>query len=340
MNKQKYEKSKIINTTWQEEPAIKLCAGGYEALIIPGIGANLIELKNTVKELNLLRTPDDIDIFRNRPQVYGIPVLFPPNRIQDGTFKANGKTYNFPVNEIERNNHIHGFLHKKTWEIESMNTPNDDCAEIQFVFKANNTTDFYKCFPHDFEFRLLYSLSSEGLVQKVSIKNNSDTPMPVGLGFHTAFRIPFHAESNYKDYIMKVSIDKMWELNERVLPTSKLLPLTPYQEKYRNEGLLPLGDPMDHHYTASPIKINDEGFHGAIIEDTSKGVQLVYEVGEKYKHWVLWNASGNEGFVCPEPQSWAINAPNIELDDKITGFYLLNPDSIWEESCKIFVRKS
>lgn len=331
--------TKAEQTSWQGEPAVHFCAGGYEALMIPGIGANVIELKDTVRGLNLLRTPKDAESFKARPQVYGIPVLFPPNRIEDGTFEAAGKVYHFPVNEVNRNNHIHGFLHTRPWKVTKIGAVSKGIAEVEVTYKADSTSDFYNYFPHEFECKLLYRLSSAGLKQTISITNNSSSPMPMGLGYHTAFSVPFHPESTGEDYRMWVSVNERWELSERILPTGKRLPLTEKEMSYRNQGMPPLGDPIDKHYTVLPLNINGKEFHGAILEDTSKGLRLVYEVGKGFKHWMLWNMDGNSGFVCPEPQTWVVNAPNVKLPDEITGMKLLAPGETWEETCKIFVQE-
>ncbi len=339
MSTGKYLKAKIINTKWSGEPAIQLNAGGYEAILIPGVGANLIKLKDTIHNLDLLRTPEDIETFKKRPQVYGIPLLFPPNRIEDGIFKVKDRVYNFPINEPIRNNHIHGFLYYQAWDIVRTDTPNDDCAEIELVFKADETREFFEYFPHDFEYRLVYNLSAQGLEQKVTIKNNSQTAMPIGIGFHTAFRVPFKPDADYKAYKVKASVDKVWELNERLFPTGKLLPLNSDQKKYRDEGFIPYNKKMDQLFSASPIDIDGMPFHGAIIEDTANKLQLVYEVGKSYSHWILWNDDGNSNFICMEPQSWATNAPNIKLEDKITGFALLEPGKVWEETSKIYLKE-
>ena len=130
------------------------------------MGANVIELKDNVRGLNLLRVPDNADVFMARPQVFGIPVLFPPNRIADGTFTADGKIYNFPINEIARNNHIHGFLHRRAWIVTKTET-SENSAIVELTFDRNKDTDFYQYLPHEFECKLLYTLSEKGLERRL-----------------------------------------------------------------------------------------------------------------------------------------------------------------------------
>ena len=55
---------------------------------------------------------DIITSFENKlPASYQGCVLFPfPNRLENGRYKFNGKKYQLPINEIDRNNQLHGFV--------------------------------------------------------------------------------------------------------------------------------------------------------------------------------------------------------------------------------------
>jgi aldose 1-epimerase len=330
----------IKEEIWKGHKAIRFSAGGYEALMIPEVGANVIELKDITKGLSLLRSPNsnlDFEAFRERPQVYGLPVLFPPNRIEDGTFKVDGREYKFPINEPKNNNYLHGFIKNDNWNVVRAEIIDEKQVEIEAVFDFTEEHEFYKYFTHQFKFKLVYNLSSDGLKQTTSIINLSSEKMPIAIGFHTAFNMPFHPESKNEDYRLIASLDKRWEQDARNLPTGNILNLTACEEQYLNKGINPLGYKIESHYTLKKMNINGKEFNGAIIEDTSKGLRLVYEMGNDYKHMVIWNDTGDKGFVCVEPQTAAINAPNIKLDNSITGFKTLLPKETWSEVCTIYV---
>lgn len=332
-----FSKPKVEQVKWEGESAVRFSAGGYSAIVIPGIGANLIQLKNKNRNLNILRIPPDIETFRKRPQVYGIPVLFPPNRIGGGTFEAAGMVYNFPKNEPSNpNNHIHGLLRTRPWKVTFTGTT-DSTASVELTFSADSNTDFYKYFPHKFDFKLNYKLSDKGLKQTAQIINHSDKPMPVGLGYHTAFNIPFSKNSCAENCRLKVTVGHKWELNDELLPTGKSLPLSTKLKKMTEEGMCPSGHSMDGLFSSEIQNINGKYFNGAVIEDNDAGVRLVYEVGLGFKHWVIWNDGGNKGFICPEPQTWMTNAPNVDLPEEISGFRLLVPGEKWTGKCKIHV---
>ena len=335
-------KAKIEKSVWQGEPAIRFGAGGYEALLIPAVGAQVIELKDIQRGLDLLRNPADVDLagYKARPQVYGIPILFPPNRIEDGKFETAGKVLDFPINDVPGNNHLHGFLRSRTWEITKMNAISEEAVEIEAIFKGDQATDDYAQYLNQFEFRLQYILSSEGLKQKLTVTNKSQNSLPMGVGFHTAFKVPFHPESKAEDIRMKVSVGEKWELTERILPTGKRLPLNENDSLYRTQGILPQGTEISGHFTIKELTIDHKPFHGAIIEDISKGLRLVYKVGKEYQNWMIWNETGNKGFICPEPQTWVINAPNVKLPAEITGYKELKPGESWTGESSIYVEIS
>jgi aldose 1-epimerase len=330
----------IKETLWKGHEGICFSAGGYEALIIPDVGANLVELKNVSRGLSLLRTPNEnleFEAFKDRPQVYGLPVLFPPNRIEDGKFKVGDREYQLPINESKHNNYIHGFIKNDKWEITKKEIISKDEVQIEAVFNFTKEHDFYKYLPHEFQFKLLYSLSHKGLKQTASITNLSDEKMPIGIGYHTAFNVPFHPESKDEDCRIIASVDKRWEQDERNLPTGKILDLTESEKKYIENGIIPLGYKIESHYTLKSINVNDHQFHGAIIEDTSKKLRVIYEMGNDYKHMVIWNDMGDKHYVCIEPQTWVINAPNVNLPKEITGFKTLPSKETWSEESRIYV---
>ena len=67
---------------WNGLQAVEFSKGDYTALLIPSVGANLIRLANTKLGVEILRTPtaEEVETFKSRPQIFGLPLLFPPSR--------------------------------------------------------------------------------------------------------------------------------------------------------------------------------------------------------------------------------------------------------------------
>ncbi|NLM10390.1 MAG: aldose 1-epimerase [Clostridiaceae bacterium] len=327
----------IKSISWHGIKAVEVVAGGYEMLIVPGIGGNLIRLKDNRRNLDIIRTPRSYSEFVKQPEVFGIPVLFFPNRIQDGTIKVDGMVYNLPVNEKKLNNHLHGFLYNRPWEVIGEKINNDGSAEVEMVFNIDPGKDIWSFFPHHSRFRLIYNLSRNGLQQHFEVINHGREPMPFGLGFHTNFNIPFRPDEDYTQYKLIMSIGRECEMGSRALATGNFLELSDEEKKMRETGILTQGRPISGHFSARPLSMDGRHFNGAIIKNADKKYELIYEVGDKFRYWVIWNHDGKGSFISVEPQTMMINAPNIKLPYETTGFVLLPSGSKWYESCNIRV---
>ncbi|MFD1990765.1 aldose 1-epimerase [Paenibacillus nicotianae] len=319
--------------SYQGEPAIVLTYAKQEAIVLPAIGANLIAYRDHEKGYRFLREPkeNEMDAFRANPGVNGIPVLFPPNRYEDGTFTWNGKTYTFPINEVETHNHLHGFLHTIPWNVDVYEA-NEQSSSVLLSVSVDEHHDVYKYFPHQFTVKLKYTLSVDGLLQQIQIRNDGAEDMPVMLAFHTALNAPFATDSTSEDMSFKATIGKRYQMTERMLPTGEFQPLSAWEKQFQTDGANPSGEEADNHYTAVPQR----GRNFTEITDTRLGVTLVYDVGTAYKHWMIWNNIACGEFICPEPQTNLVNAPNVDLPDDEKGLFRLEQGEIWEESSRLY----
>jgi len=210
---------------WRGLDAVEMAAGGYQALLIPGMGANVVSLTHAEKNVTILRTPaeGDMETFLGRPQLYGLPLLFPPNRIEDGTYTFEGRKYRFPITIPAQNNYHHGIIKSQKFTVCKTVVGKDE-VEVEAVFFSNAVSDeIFKDFPHEFECRMSFKLSAQGLEHKVTFINHSNANMPLGVGYHTPIVIPFVNGSDKNSYKIMLSVGKRWELSDRTLPTGKLI---------------------------------------------------------------------------------------------------------------------
>lgn len=326
---------KAFEGTYHGEKAVWLQSGPYEAAILPEIGGNLIAFRDTEQNYQFLREPAESEMgdFKANPGVHGIPVLFPPNRYEDGKFPWNGKTYSFPVNEEATGNHLHGFLHTIPWTLEEYGTTDAE-SYVTVSVHIDENHEVYAMLPHVFTFKLRYTLSENGLSQQVLIRNEGKDDMPCLLAFHTAINAPFTKESQADDCRLKLTIGERWELNDRMLPTGKFQPLSEDEKRMRDGEVSPYFAPMDNHYTAAA----QNGRNRMELTDTQLGKTLVYDVGTSYKQWMIWNNGACGQYFCPEPQINLVNAPNVKLPADEIGLFSLAPGEIWEETSRLYLR--
>ena len=287
---------------------ITLHAGGYIAWICPDQGANCIRLRHEKTGAEILRTPLTDKILQQSPNVYGMPLLFPPNRILDGQYTFNGRTYVFPINEEPRHHHIHGLLSATAFTVEESRE-----NYARFSFHATQEMPYLQ-FPHAFSVILEYALDESGLRQTLTVENHSDSPMPFGAGFHTALRVPFLPDGDADDCVLSVTAGQQWLYDDRIIPTGE----TEDSENFRQ------GVPAAHQVISAHLDMGGNG-GVATLTDQKNGAKIVYEVSEGYRFWMLFNQGGEMGYICPEPQTWMVDAPNRPFAPETTGFDAIAP---------------
>jgi aldose 1-epimerase len=330
----------IEKINWNGLDAVLLETNVYEAIIIPSVGANLVKLYNKELKVDILRTPnsEDMKTFISRPQVFGVPLLFPPNRIEDGKYTFAGKNYKFPITIPDQNNYHHGIIKSEPFTI-TRTRISFDAVEVEASFFSNRVNHaIYDNFPHEFSCKIRFILTDQELTHIITFTNQGTKPMPLGVGYHTPLRLPFTKNTDKSDYKLRLSVGKRWELNDRSLPTGNLLDLNEEETLLRNVGINPTGKPIEIALTDQEIQVNGKPFHGAILTNTKDKISVYYEVDSKFKHWTLWNNGGEVDWVCPEPQTWAINAPNLKLPADITGMQALNGGKSWSGTTRFYVR--
>ncbi len=135
-------RSKMISDKMRIET---LTCGDLTAVINLSRGANCIALTHSTYGADILRQPNYESL--DNPYLYGMPILFPVNRISGGSFSFDGRTYRFPVNETKTGCALHGSLHESAFAVTKQSENHITCLYSQL-----QTEDF----PHDFEVELAY----------------------------------------------------------------------------------------------------------------------------------------------------------------------------------------
>ena len=329
----------IRSCEWHGTQAVEFTKRDYTALLVPSVGANLVRLAHTRLGVEVLRTPSERehDEFLRRPHVYGVPILFPPNRIADGRFRFDGREYRFPITRPEENNYHHGILKSQPFAVsKAVETPDEVLIETRCYSNAASDA-IYRDFPHAFKCKITYRLTAEGLEQEVVFFNRSETRMPLGVGFHTPLTIPF-AGGTDADYVMRLAVGEEVELDGRNLPTGRRLPLSAQFSKLRSEGLQVTGcGPIEAGFTLREIDVDGKPFRGALVEHLRTGARTCYEVDEQTTYWTLWNNGGQVPYCCPEPQTWTTNAPNA-ADPAAEGFRAIDPGESWRTTFRLYAK--
>lgn len=320
---------------YQGFDSVKLSFNQYDAIIMHGRGCNIVELNDTANHLSLLHFPESGEEaeFKASPQRFGSVVLFPPNKIAEGTFTHNGVRYSLKEHGIPIS---HGLLKEYPFTPEnSMET--DDGIYVKFSFNSMDSI-YYKAFQWLFECCFEFKLSPLGLMQRFSIYNMGKTEIPLGVGFHTSFRIPQNDSFCKEDYTVLISCGRQWELDANAYPTGKLIPLS---HDYLHGDVTPLAAPIAEHTQAV---VWNNGFHGAIVTNKRTGMQFIYETDPVFSNWMIWNNKASDNYICIEPMSCIINAPNTDKSgfsgSSFNGidFTTLRPSGSWHAKNRMYVK--
>lgn len=283
-------------------------------------GINYLELKNSESssyakiDLILGGSLQELKLFnktiitnKNMPpyhQAYMSSILFPfANRIENGSYNFNNKTFKLHKNESGGHNAIHGLVHDKTYQLIEQEISEENASVVISYDETNPDLGF----PFKYSISLKYILYKGALELKVQIKNKDQKAFPFSLGWHPYFKTDdlFNSE-------LKLNSNKKLLVNDEMIPNGEM--------QIAWKGFL---------------KIKDEAFDDCFVLNTNH-VEL-----KTSEYHFEFHFSTNENFlqvytpndrksIAIEPQTAPANSFNSK-----TGLQILQPDEIYNLSWKI-----
>ena len=299
---------------------ITLRGGDYRAVIDVAHGANCISLRNERYGISILREPP-VGQAKDNPFLYGMPLLFPANRISSGRFFFEKRLYDFGINEENTACHLHGLLHDRPFEVAEAN---EGCVKCKLEVDKDS---IYPSFPHRFCIRIEYTLDENGLSQRIEVSNRSSKSMPCLLGFHTTFNA---RTANGEPYLVSANVGSAYERDSHYLPTGYLLPYDAIDEKLQNGTFIACGERISRHYSTC-------GDGLMTLTDQKRGLRILYENDKKYAYRLIFNGKADE-FICLEPQNCLVNAPNAETPLTKRGFDVIGAYKTKIYKSKIYIQ--
>jgi aldose 1-epimerase len=315
-----------VKTTDGETVIIRLTdeARGVEVNIAPSVGYRAYELK--VHGKNLLYFPGVITAYKKggAPGLNGVPFLAPwANRMAGGGFWANDKHYVFNPNvgtvRIDPNGiAIHGMLAgSPRWEVEKL-AKNKVSASVTSKFDFWKYPDMMANWPFAQEYEITYTLTDGALEVATTIKNLSDSPMPVAIGFHPYFNIP---DTPRSEETVHIAARMHVETDTRLVATGQLT-------SYSASEQVSLRDHTFDDGFTSLIR-DGEGHATFSVQAGSKKIAVVY--GPKYQVAVIY-APPRQNYICFEPMAAITNGVNLAHEGKYPDLQTVAPGASWQES--------
>jgi len=178
--------------------------------LIPEKGAVLQQIYLGDSAIPLLASFDDqADLAKN--EKYKQTLLFPfPNRLRDGLYSFQDTSYVFPINEAERHNALHGFVHSEEFVITEIDlTKEYGRVELTHLYHGQN-----EAYPFPFTLRINYKISDDGFTLMARVENTAYDSIPYGFGWHPYFSTDGTAQLETKPA-------KLQKVNDRMLPTGE-----------------------------------------------------------------------------------------------------------------------
>ena len=290
------------------------------AEIVPALGNNCYAFKVADGDtwLNLIDAPPDLATLEERPTAYGNPILFPfPNRIRNGTWQFEGKTYQFDK-APESPTTIHGLLLNQPYQVES-HTADGNGATLVCSLNSQDFPDVARQYPFPFKIEITYTLKDAVLTMETSIQNTGDRNMPMGFGIHPYFSVDLGTEADASQAIITVPAAKYWELDEVLVPTGKQQDVNGTLDLQRGQPFAKLK--LDHVFT--DVQLVD-GVSRCRIENRDTGYGMVMESDAQFRELVVYTPPDRDA-ICFEPYTCPTDAINLETRGIPAGVIVLAP---------------
>jgi len=140
-------------------------------------------------------------------------ILFPfASRIKNGEYTFLDKTYRLPINEIEKQNALHGLVFDKTFEVIAQSST-EHSAEVTLEFRQPNQIEG---FPFEFSLQLIYVLTRNNITLEIKVLNLSNAPFPFSLGWH-----PYFYSSNLYSSTLSVNSSRKITFDDNLIAVNE-----------------------------------------------------------------------------------------------------------------------
>ncbi len=289
---------------------IELSADGWSLGVAPSSGAIVwadFEQCEILRRTNLRRGWE-----RDPFSVSHFPLAPYSNRIRNGEFEFDGKTFRIKPNAPGQAHPLHGVAWLGNW---SQSASSKKALLLDYVHRPNEG------WPWAFSLSQAIVIDGAGLSIRLTLRNTSTSPMPAGLGFH-----PYFADPNMAR--LAFSANGAWLPDRDNLP-EEWRPLDMAQGFSAGRALDDVE--IDQCFTGwreqARIDWRDRPFGVDVTADPALAFAVVY-------------VSQKERCFCFEPVSQMNDALNWTKRRDDTGLRVLQPGEEWTATTKLHVRET
>ena len=288
---------------------------GCRFSLVPEFGATVLELIFNGKNiLDHYQSPEELEVGAWSKNA----VLFPfPNRLKNGQYETDGKKYQFPINDNNTQNALHGLGHQKPFSVKHIELSSTE-AKIICTYQDEGENESY---PFPFVCKISFCIKTDNEFEvELFFQNNSQQRIPVGLGWHPYFIL----SEKINDCFLQMPTCQMIEVDEYMIPTGTKYDYSFFKKKKKIEKVV-----LDNGF-----KLKKENGRAAIIVEGDYGTLNYWqEVGHRLWNFVQVFTPPNRKSIAIEPMTCNIDAFNnrdglilLESGEKIGGKFGLRLD--------------
>lgn len=219
---------------------------------------------------------DTLDGYRPNPPYFGAIVGRYANRIANGTFTLDGKTYTLPKNDGP--NTLHGGtkgFNQAVWDSE----PLKGKTGVAFTYLSK---DGEEGFPGNLKVKVTYTLTDSNALE-IDYQATTDKATPINLSQHSYFNLAGAGNGDILNHEIMINADRFTPVDKNLIPTGELRPVkgTPFDFTTQTR----IGARIDDNYEQL---ILGHGYdHNFVINRKGAGLVLAARVYEPTSGRVL-----------------------------------------------------
>lgn len=240
---------------------------------ITNFGATVVTLKvpdRAGKVADIVLGYDTLEGYEKGKAYFGATIGRYGNRIANGKFSIDGKSYALPKND--GNNTLHGGIvgfNKKVWKAREIAATGGESLEMSYL-----SPDGEEGFPGNLSVKVVFTLPADRNELKIDYTASTDKDTVLNLTNHSYFNLAGEGNGDVLDHILTLHAKQVTAVDKTLIPTGELQDVA--------------GTPLDFTVaTAIGKRINENN------------EQLIF--GKGYDHnWVLASGSGHDLIVAAE----------------------------------------
>lgn len=166
---------------------------------------------------NIVLGFDSLQPYLEKPPYFGALIGRYANRIANGNFRLEGKSYTLATNDGV--NHLHGGqigFDKVVWDITQHTSDS-----LKLFYRSKDGEEGY---PGNLEVTVTYQLSEQGL--RIDYRATTDKPTVINLTNHSYFNLTGDPSCNVLDHRLMIYADHYTPVDSTLIPTGNIEPVS------------------------------------------------------------------------------------------------------------------